>query len=136
MANPNDNPPSIGKGGIRFYDNYTPALEAGDYIINISQRFNPKDSGIDESFQATQAFSVQGPRYTLLTGDIFSVFPAPNAQGVFDQSLPHVVFTGPELPWERNVFGESDPEQQTPWLALLLMVEGSSLKEKMFCCRL
>jgi hypothetical protein len=122
----------LDKGDMRFYDNYVPTLGVGDYVINVAQRFNPlnQNPAIDDSYVKSQPFSVSGPRYTLPPEDIFSIFPPSNALGVFDQFLPHVVFTKQELPWERHVFGEGETDQQTPWLALLLFSEdevGTSL---------
>lgn len=125
----NDDCTSLEQGDIRFYDNYVPALGVGDYLINVTQQVNPRNTAppIDESFAASQFFSVKGPRYTLPAGDFFSVFPPANAEGIFDQFLPNVVLTARELPWERNVFGDQDQAKQTPWLALLLFVAGEQI---------
>lgn len=125
----NDDCTALEQGDIRFYDNFVPALGDGDYLINVTQQVNPQNTTppIDESFAASQFFSVQGPRYTLPAGDIFSVFPPANAAGVFDQFLPNVVLTARELPWERNVFEDGDQAKQTPWLALLLFVAGEQI---------
>lgn len=118
---------SLEKGAIRFYDNYVPTLPVGDYLINVTQRINPRNTKIDECHAASQVFSVQGPRYALPSEDIFSIFPPNNAVGIFDQFLPHVVLSKRELPWERNVFGDDDPARQRPWMALLLFVEGEKI---------
>lgn len=121
----------LAKGDMRIYDNYVPVLDVGDYTITVSQQVNPTtkkgDPLIDETYTQTQEFSVQGPRYTLPAEDLYSVFPPENGQGVFDQFLPHVVLTKKDLPWERNVFDETGRTQQTPWLALLLFVEGEKI---------
>lgn len=116
-------------GDVRFYDNYVPTLGVGDFVLNFTQRFNPKTTPvIDETFGTSQVFSVQGPRYTLPTADIYSHFPPDNAFGRFDQFLPQVVFTKPDLPWERDLFGAKDKTaDQRPWLALLLFVAGETL---------
>jgi hypothetical protein len=128
MTAPKDDCASLHEGDIRLYDNYVPTLEVGDYLINVTQRINPNTNPpIDECYAASQVFSVQGPRYALPSDDIFSIFPPNNAQGIFDQYLPNVVLTKRDLPWERNVFGDADPAQQTPWLALLLFVEGEQI---------
>jgi hypothetical protein len=124
---PNDACTSLDAGDIRFYDNYVPTLGVGDYLINVTQEVNPKNTTIDDHFVASQLFSVQGPRYSLPATDIFSVYPPANSQGVFDQFLPNVVLTKRELPWERNIFGDKDATQQTPWLALLLFVAGEQI---------
>ena len=124
---PNDDCTSLDAGDIRFYDNYVPTLGVGDYLINVTQQVNPKNTAIDDRYAASQLFSVQGPRYSLPATDIFSVYPPANSQGVFDQFLPNVVLTKRELPWERNIFGDKDPAQQTPWLTLLLFVAGEQI---------
>jgi hypothetical protein len=128
MANGNDDCTSLDQGGIRFYDNYVPTLKVGDYLINVTQEVNPTNTtpAIDDAYASSQFFSVQGPRYTLPTSDLFSVFPPPNSQGVFDQYLPNVVLNQPELPWERNIFSDA-AAQQTPWLALLLFISGEQI---------
>jgi hypothetical protein len=125
----NDDCTSLDAGDIRFYDNYVPKLAVGDYLINVTQRVNPKNTTppIDDCYAASQLFSVQGPRYTLPPNDIFSIYPPANSQGVFDQFLPNIVLTQRALPWERNVFRDTDPMQQTPWLALLLFVAGEQI---------
>ena len=117
----------LDKGDIRFYDNYVPTLEVGDYLINVAQHFNPLNSDIHEWYLKSQPFSVQGPRYSLPPEDFFSVFPPDNSLGVFDQFLPHVVLTKQELPWERDVFDDGEPGPQTPWMALLLFTEDELL---------
>src|SRR6185295_8911307 len=128
MATLPDDCISLDVGDIRFYDNYVPTLGVGDYLINVSQRLNPVTSpAIDECWAASQPFSVQGPRYTLPPDELFSVFPPDNSQGIYDQFLPHVVLSQRELPWERNVFEDADPATQTPWMALLLFVEGEQI---------
>src|SRR4051812_1607618 len=98
----------LDQGDIRFYDNYVPTLGEGDYLVNVTQRFNPHGTTIDDCFAASQVFSVQGPRYALPPGEVYSVFPPDNGQGVFDQFLPHVVLSQRELPWENNVFGSRE----------------------------
>jgi hypothetical protein len=112
---------TVGAGAIRFYDNYVPALDVGDYLVDVSQRVNPASTTVDDRFEATQAFSVAGPRWNLPAADVFCVYPPNEAVGQFDQDLPHVVFTVRELPWERNVFVEEDKAERTPWLALLAL---------------
>lgn len=128
MTAPTDDCTSLDLGDIRFYDNYVPTLGVGDYLINATQQINPTTTPpINECYAASQFFSVQGPRYTLPTEDVFSIFPPDNAQGVFDQFLAQVVLTKRDLPWERNVFKDADPSKQTPWMALLLFVEDEQI---------
>jgi hypothetical protein len=128
MTTQKDDCRSLTEGDIRFYDNYVPSLGVGDYIINVTQQVNPKNTTTNECHAASQVFSVQGPRYTLPPDDIFSTFPPNNAQGVFDQFLPHVVMTKRDLLWENNVFFDAAAAKQTPWMALLLFVEDEVQK--------
>lgn len=116
---------AVGAGSIRFYDNYVPTLEEGDYLINVVQQVNP-DPSTQECYPASQVFSVSGPRYSLPPQDVFSVFPPAESIGIFDQFLPHVVLTRRELPWERPVFG-IEPATQVPWMALIVVGEGEQI---------
>jgi hypothetical protein len=117
-AQPGD---AVGPGGIRFYDEFVPAIEVGDYLLDVTEHLDPPGAGIDETFEATQLLSVAGPRWSLPPADVFSTYPPNEALGQFEQDLPHVVLTARELPWERNVFEEPESGPQTPWLALLVL---------------
>lgn len=122
---------AIESGQIRFYDNYIPSLGVGNYVINVSQHIHPTDSKtINDTFTASQSFSVQGPRYTIAPENILSMGPANNSEGLFNQFLPQIVLTKPDLPWERNIFQDLDPNSQAPWIALLLFVEGEVIDGK------
>jgi hypothetical protein len=103
---------------LQFYDNYLPLLDAGDYTIAVSQ---PVGGSIGETFTASQPFTVVAPRFTLPPADVQSVFPPRNANGTFDENLPHVVLTKRALPWERFMVAN---DRTTPWLALLVLVDG------------
>src|SRR5215210_8271304 len=118
---------SLPAGEIRFYDNYLPPLDAGDYLISAQQAVNSTSviaggNALTQTFPTTppltQAFTVVAPRVTLDPADIYSVFPPAGGIGTFDQNLPHIVLTKRNLPWER--FLESN-DQTTPWMALLLL---------------
>lgn len=126
MSTPADDCAVVEAGGIRFYDRYVPQLPAGDYLLGVAQRVNPKGTNVDRCYTAAQPFSVAAPRYALPPEDIFSVFPPNEAVGTFSQFLPHVVLTKRELPWELNVFGD-DPKQQPPWLAVVVFAVGEQL---------
>lgn len=120
---------AVSAGDIQFFDNYIPSLEAGDYVLTVSQTVNSADSGhpLDESFGATQAFSVAAPRFALPPADIQSVFPPANASGVFDRNLPNIVLTKRVLPWERLIDAGNSATGGTPWMALLLFAEDEIL---------
>lgn len=113
---------SIPVGDIRFYDNYLPPLDAGDYVISVHQKVDSTTlSGdgkpLNTTFPAQQSFSIKAPRFALDPADIHSVFPPAGSSGMFDQNLPHIVLTKRNLPWERYLVPEN---KTTPWLALLL----------------
>ena len=94
----------VSPGSIRFYDDYAPTLGVGAYLINVAQKIEPPGDAV-ECHAGSQAFSVAGPRYSLPTTDIFSVFPPEESLGNHAQFLPHVVLAKEDLPWERDVFG-------------------------------
>ena len=113
---------SIPVGDIRFYDNYQPPLDAGDYVISVHQKVESTalagdGKPLNTTFPAQQSFSIKAPRFALDPGDIHSEFPPAGSSGMFDQNLPHVVLTKRNLPWERYLVPEN---KTTPWLALLL----------------
>jgi hypothetical protein len=113
---------SIPVSDIRFYDNYQPPLDAGDYVISVHQKVDSTalagdGKPLNTTFPAQQSFSIKAPRFALDPGDIHSVFPPAGSSGMFDQNLPHVVLTKRNLPWERYLVAEN---KTTPWLALLL----------------
>jgi hypothetical protein len=103
-------------GTIRFLDNYVPALKAGDYTITATQAIAiPK---APPTVGASQVISVEAPRFSIPPADIQSRFPPANAEGAFDQNLPHIVLNERSLPWERPF---SAGDQASPWMALLLL---------------
>lgn len=122
---------SIPAGDIRFYDNYEPPLDAGDYVISVQQRVRSRagEPDLDRTFPAavpagtqpvplTQKFSVVAPRFALDPSDVHSSFPPDSSSGAFEQNLPHVLLNKRALPWERYLV---EGNKATPWLALLLL---------------
>lgn len=117
---------SIPAGDIRFYDNYLPPLDAGDYTISVQQTVNstslvtggkPVNQTFPDTQPLTQPFTVVAPRFSLDPADIHSVFPPASSVGTFDQNLSHIVLTKRNLPWERYL---AKGDRTTPWMALLL----------------
>jgi hypothetical protein len=115
--------PNRNDSKIRFVDNYLPSLSAGLYELQVKQTLKVKDGvaaqqSIPENttFMAAQEFAVSGPRFRLDPSDVHAMFPPQNSQGVFEDALPHIVFTKRALPWERSIF----TDEKAPWLALLL----------------
>ena len=104
-------------GDIEFFDKMVPPLLAGDYSAQISQALTFEST--TETFQRTQNFSVQAPRFSLNPADVQSVFPAAGSTGKFENILPQIVLNKRTLPWE-HVLEKGDPPG-TPWLALLVL---------------
>ncbi|WP_315823095.1 hypothetical protein [Paraflavitalea speifideaquila] len=105
---------------LHFYDDYLPALDAGDYTIY----FNHSLSVAPQRFESKQVFTVQGPQIDLPAGDVVSVFPPANATGEFANDLSHIVFSKRVMPWERKL---SKEVRNTPWMALLSFSENELL---------
>lgn len=109
-------------GEMRFFDNYVPPFDDGDYEITVTQTLaGSGDYEVNQSFSSVQRFTVTGPRFAIDPAEIHREFPAPNSQGSFADDLPHIVLKKRALPWERNVFGDTDDATRTPWLALLVL---------------
>jgi hypothetical protein len=108
---------SIPVGDIEFFDKMVPPLLAGDYTATISQTLTLPST--KETFQRTQNFSVQSPRFSLNPADVQSVFPAAGSTGKFENVLPQIVLNKRTLPWE-HLLEKGDPPG-TPWLALLVL---------------
>ncbi|MCH8961730.1 MAG: hypothetical protein IH820_10530, partial [Bacteroidetes bacterium] len=116
--------PTLPVGDIRFFDNFIPALHDDEYMITVSQVL----SGVPDapsSFDATQNFLVQGPRFKLDPSEVHAMFPPANHSGMFEEQLPHIVLTKRALPWERYL---DEDAKNTPWMALVLFDAGSGAK--------
>ncbi|GAB3868303.1 hypothetical protein GCM10028824_12820 [Hymenobacter segetis] len=105
---------------ILIYDSHRPALTAGYYKVESTQRF-----GVDKDSlalpPATLYFSVQGEQYTLNPSQIDSVFPPMSALGDFSTILPNIILERSTFPWERKTNEKDDSVK--PWLALMLLTE-------------
>lgn len=117
----NQNNTGIPKGGIAFYDNSTPALEAGIYDINVKSDVEGIDTKGYFTTPITQRFEVRGPQFSLPAGEVHAVYPPHNSNAIYGEVLPHVVLNKRVLPWERYL-EVSDP--RIPWLCLLVFKEG------------
>ena len=123
--------PDLNPGKIRFFNNALPTLTSGEYRIRVEQEVDP--SGIAalqppepvKTFSYDQTFFVEGPRFGLGPGDVHAVYPPPNSQGQFENTLPHIVLRRRSLPWERTIDGGlPNRANPVPWLALLMFHEG------------
>src|SRR3954463_7962051 len=114
---------SIPVGEIEFFDKMVPPLLAGDYSATLSQTVTSDatqgTAATNETFQRTQKFSVQAPRFSLNPADVQSVFPAAGSTGKYENILPQIVLNKRTLPWEHLLQRVDTPG--TPWLALLVL---------------
>jgi len=109
------------QGEIEFYQAILPPLVAGLYRLVTEQVVTLK---VDEKkYDLTTPFQVDGPRFRLQPNDVQQVYPPANLTGQYEESLPHVVFRLPTLPWSRTIDGSaaSGDIVTTPWLALLTL---------------
>lgn len=106
-------------GDIQFYDNYIPALDAGNWRIDVNQTVKESGNSItgDDVLDTKQYFVVSAPQVHIEPGAIINQYPPPGTAGRYGEVLPHVVLSDPMLPWERGM--KAGGERQ-PWLALLV----------------
>lgn len=123
-------PVSIPAGEIQFYDRFSPPLPAGQYTLSTSQTvLGVKDinEGVDPLYTAPdQPVLVTGPRFSLSSQDVYSMYPPAGSLGTFADHLAHVVLTQRSFPWARSVVDISvtpkpvpPPTASTPWIAVL-----------------
>lgn len=110
---------------IKFVESCPPSLNTGEYKISVTQEIQTKGTG--SLPPSINYISIKGPRFQLSSNDIFSVYPAANHIGKFDNCLPHLTLSRRTLPWERTIDGtmpkrpekNSKPLNIPSWLALL-----------------
>ncbi|KAI1114240.1 hypothetical protein F5Y14DRAFT_451211 [Nemania sp. NC0429] len=114
-----DDADDLESDSVRLISHRVPALLSGNYTANFKQNIKAPD-GTSETLTTEQQFAVRVPQLRLDPNvDIHSVFPAPGHSG-YGNTLPHVVFKNPELPWERSVSSHKpDSFNKIPWLAIL-----------------
>lgn len=116
-------------GDIKLYDDYVPALDAGNWYIQVTHALTKGGAAVNtDALGALQEFIVSAPQFSLDPSEILSFYPPAGATGRFGETLPNVVLREPLLPWERSMSGSG---RRQPWLALLvfeqdeLSVEGA-----------
>jgi len=109
------------QGQIEFYQAILPPLIAALYRLVTNQVVTLKVD--DHPYNLTTPFQVDGPRFRLQPNDVQQVYPPANLTGSYEESLPHVVFRLPTLPWARTIDGSaaSGDTVTTPWVALLTL---------------
>jgi hypothetical protein len=106
-------------GDIQFLDNCVPGLTEGEYQINVTHSISEPSYSIDSSFNGTQSFIVNGPRFALTPGTVQSCFPSPNAEKDFHETLPFIVFNDRFLPWNIALQG-GNTTYPPSWMALMI----------------
>ncbi len=111
---------------ITFIQNHIPALESGQYTVEVSQAIT---AGTQTTYTAQQSFYVSGKRYSLETNDVNSVYPPLGSSGQYERVLPHIVINSSSLPWQRTTgfTGQLTNNNKAPWLALLLFDESENI---------
>ncbi len=128
---------TVAPGQMRLYDEVRPALPDGLYRLTASTTLSRPDFAVGS---VDGFFLLDGPRFALPATDVVAVHPPANAQGAFDEVLPHLVLGRRTLPWEREldpgqVIPAPSPDPQplpatgVPWLALLLFVDDPARRE-------
>lgn len=105
---------------MQFYDYCAPALVSGRYTIKTNQQVTWTKTNVNESYEKSQDFEVEGPRFAIDGAVVYSVFPPPAATGYFEAVLPSMVFTRKTLPWERTINDQLPATPPVSWLALLV----------------
>ncbi|OIW33119.1 hypothetical protein CONLIGDRAFT_163122 [Coniochaeta ligniaria NRRL 30616] len=125
MAVDDDPEPSdLPTGFELLHSFYAPSLTASSSAptntITITQTV--ESSGQTLTLSSNQDFTVVAPQFSLPDGDVHSTYPSQGSTAAA-AILPHVVFSDPHLPWEREVVAlakEKEPgRNKTPWLALM-----------------
>lgn len=122
MADTLTAPADIPVGDIQLYDDYVPALDAGNWFIQVTHALVKGSSPVNtDALGALQEFIVSAPQFSLDENEILSYYPPPGATGRFGETLPNIILKEPLLPWERSMSG-SDARQ--PWMALLVFEQS------------
>lgn len=113
---------------LRLADSALPALKAGTYWIDIKHSFDI--DGTAKVEPENRPIVICDPSARFDTKLIAAVYPPPGSKGSYAQSLPHIAFRRPTLPWEVDVEGQPPT---MPWLLLICLhsdefdTEGSTL---------
>jgi hypothetical protein len=106
---------------ITFYDNYEAPLPAGSYRIVLQQTVNLEGDPA-RLYYRDQKFAVLAPRYAIEADEIQAYFPPRGGVADYRNTLPHLVLSSRNLPWERRPGNKGEP-----WLALLVVSEQDVL---------
>lgn len=112
--------------GIRLTDLCKPALMEGRYEIEATV---DADVGEKIHFTEKKEIVVSSRRFRLLPDEIYSVYPPADGSGEYGGCIPHVVFNRDTIPWEREMFRDTQGKS-CPWMMLLLLAEGEDCKRE------
>lgn len=116
---------ALSTGTITFYDASRAPLPASEYTLTVTQHIDlGAEADPPPDYVATQSLVVTAPRFSIQPRNVQSVYPPGNHEGTFAETLPHVVLSR-DLPWARPITVD-DPQDATPWLALLVVYESES----------
>jgi len=120
----NDITTDIPIGDLQLYDNYIPALEAGNYFITVQHTLQSNGNAVNgDALGAVQEFVVTAPQFSIDATQIVNMYPQAGSTGLYGEVLPHIVLKDPLLPWERTM-----SIAKTPWMALMVF-EASELAD-------
>jgi hypothetical protein len=109
-------------GDIQLYDNYVPALDAGNWFIQVNHTLTQNSTPVNtDPLSSLQEFIVSAPQFALDPTEIISKYPPNSSTGRYGEVLPNIVLGEPLLPWERKI---TDTNNREPWLALLVFEEA------------
>lgn len=124
----------VARGKFFLYDSIVPALEAGDYTMNVGVGLDTSGDGVDEGDLPTAPLAthinVTAPRFKLPPDQALMTFPPANSEGAYEARLPQIVLKKRTLPWDRKaaptgtIIKTQTVEDRTPWLALIVIAEG------------
>lgn len=108
---------------MQLYDYCLPPLTSATYSIETEQKVVWNKKSLEQTYNKTQQFLVDGPRFTLDPSMVYSIFPPANKQGHYENNLPHIVLNRRTLPWERTIDDKQQTDPPVPWLAVLLFTK-------------
>lgn len=106
---------------IKIYDHHLPAMENGEYVLEVFDDINHGKIKSKNSTVFTRTFRINGERYSLNQQDIRSVFPVNRSTGDFARDLPHIIIDRNTQPWE---WRSNAADENLPWMVLLMFDES------------
>lgn len=110
---------------VRLWSFQEPPLTVGSYSLGVSQSLQEDEKANAYPLSLPdKKLKVSAPKFRLADpSDVHSVYPAAGQSG-YCQTLAHVVFTHPTIPWEREIQTSLVGFNRQPWVAVLSFTEG------------